>query len=201
MRSRWAIVSSAVLLVVAWGCGAARPSKFYTLEMPTTSAMAGPPIAADLLVSHFTAPQLLRDSRIVYRYGSTQLGTYEYHRWAEPPAAMIQALLLRTLRTSGRFRSVAPQASNASGDYLIRGRIQEFGEVSEPSLGARVVMDIELVEKASGRAVWTDFYDQTEPVNGKEVTDVVAVLNQVARRGIEQFAAGIANYFAKRPPR
>lgn len=201
MRSRLGRMSIVLLALVAWSCGAARPSKYYSLDMPSSTSLSGAPIAADLLIGRFSAPHILRDDRIVYRYGSTQLGAYDYHRWAEPPADMVEALFLRTLRNTGRYRSVAAQGSNSSGDFILRGRIQEFGEVSEPVLGARVVMDVELIEKSTGRAVWTDMFDKTEPVNGKEVPDVVAALNRVAQQAVEKFAAGVGTYFSQHPPK
>jgi ABC-type uncharacterized transport system auxiliary subunit len=169
--------------------------------MPSAATGGGPRIETDLLVGRFTAPHVYRDDRIVYRYGATQLGTYEYHRWAEPPADMIEALFVRSLRASGRYRSVQSLRSNANGSFIIRGRIQEFGEVSSGALSARVAMEAELYEKATGRVVWADYFDQTGPVNGKEVADVVATLNQITLRAIEQFSGGIASYFAQHPPK
>jgi ABC-type uncharacterized transport system auxiliary subunit len=200
MRRKLMVGGIALLALLAWGCGAARPSKYYALNMPS-SAATGPAINTDLLVARFTSPHVYRDDRIVYRYGETQLGTYEYHRWAEPPADMIESLFVRTLRASGRYRSVQSMRSNAAGEYIIRGRLQEFGEVSGTSLAGRVAMEVELFEKSTGRVVWSHFYRQDEPVNGKEVSDVVAALNRNAQRGIEECVAGVAAYFAQHPPK
>jgi ABC-type uncharacterized transport system auxiliary subunit len=60
---------------------------------------------------------------------------------------------------------------------------------------------VELFEKSTGRVVWSHFYRQDEPVNGKEVSDVVAALNRNAQRGIEECVAGVAAYFAQHPPK
>jgi len=200
MMRRFGILGWLVtLLVIAAGCGAARPSKFYQLDLPSSSA-SGPRINTDLLVGRITSPHLYRDDRIVYRVGSTQMGTYEYHRWAEPPADMIEALLLRALRASGNFRSVQGLRSNARGDYLLRGRLHEFGEVTGAAVAARVVLEVELYSQRTGTTVWSKYYSADEPVNGKDVPAVVEALNHNVQRAIDQIVAGLADYFAKNPP-
>ncbi len=182
-------------------CGAARPSKFYLLDIPESSAPASAPrFNTDLLVGRMVAPHLYRDDRIVYRQGSTQLGTYEYHRWAEPPADTIESLFLRALRSSGDYRSVQGLRSNARGDYILRGRLHELGEVTGADLTARVDFEVELFSEKSGTVVWSKHYSNDESVNGKDVPAVVDALNSNLQRGLKQIVAGLADYFAKNPP-
>jgi ABC-type uncharacterized transport system auxiliary subunit len=183
-------------------CGAARPSKFYRLEIPDTSAApAGTPrFQTDLLVGRIVAPHLYRDDRIVYRQGSTQIGTYEYHRWAEPPADSIEGALMHVLRYSGLYRSVQSLRSSARGEYILRGHLHELDEITGSNLVARVDFEVELFSQKSGTVVWSKHYSNDEPVNGKAVPAVVDALNQNLQRGINQVAAGLADYFAKNPP-
>lgn len=190
-----------ILLVIASGCGAARPSKFYQLDIPESSASASAPrFQTDLLVGRIVAPHLYRDDRIVYRVGSTQMGTYEYHRWAEPPAESLENLLVRALRSSGHYRSVQGLRSNARGDYILRGSLHELGEITGASVAARVDLEVELYSQKSGTVVWSKHYNTDEPVNGKEVPAVVDALNRNVQRAIEQVVAGLADYFSKNPP-
>src|SRR5215472_2691260 len=97
-------------------CGAARPSKYYQLTVPgdvTVAAQAADSVAAgqpadppqmSLLVGNLLASHLYREDRIVYSSAGQEMGTYEYQRWAEPPTEMVQEILLRELRASGRYR-------------------------------------------------------------------------------------------------
>lgn len=192
----------ATILAGITACGAARPSKFYELDIPETSmAPAGSPrFQTDLLVGRIIAPHLYRDDRIVYRTGTTQLGTYEYHRWAEPPADTIESLFVRTLRSSGQYRSVQSLRSNARGDYILRGRLHELDEITGSSLVARVDFEVELYSQKSGTVVWAHHYNQDEPVNGKKVSDVVDALNRNLKRAIDQVNTGLADHFTKNPP-
>lgn len=204
MIRRILLASSLTLALFALGsCGAARPSKFYQLDVPETSAPSSAPrFQTDLLVGRIVAAHLYRDDRIVYRIGSTQLGAYEYHRWAEPPAETIESLLVRALRSSGHFRSVQGLRSNARGDYILRGRLHELNEVGSGSANvtARVDFEVELYSQKSGTVVWSRHYNNDEPVNGKEVPAVVDAFNKNLQRAIDQIVAGLADYFAKNPP-
>jgi ABC-type uncharacterized transport system auxiliary subunit len=193
---------SLALFVLA-SCGAARPSKFYQLDIPESSAPASAPrFNTDLLVGRMVAPHLYRDDRIVYRHGSTQLGTYEYHRWAEPPADTIEGLLVRALRSSGNYRSVQSLRSNARGDYILRGRLHELNEIGggTSSVAARVNFEVELYSQKSGTVVWSKRYNNDESVNGTEVPAVVEALNKNLQRAIDQIVVGLADHFAKNPP-
>lgn len=204
MMRRFAIACglTAVLAGVT-ACGAARPSKFYQLDIPETSAAASTQrFNTDLLVGRIIATHLYREDRIVYRTGSTQLGTYEYHRWAEPPADTIEGLLVRALRSSGHYRSVQSLRSSARGTYILRGHLHELNEVGSgtSSVTARVDFEVELFSQKTGTVVWSKHYNNDEPVSGKEVPQVVDALNKNLQRAIEQVVASLADYFAKNPP-
>jgi ABC-type uncharacterized transport system auxiliary subunit len=201
MRQAIAGLAVALAVVTLAGCGAARPSKYYKLEVA-----AAPPVASSndaypvgLLVGRLTAPHLFREDRIVYRTGPGQMGTYDNHRWAEPPTEMIEVALLHMLRASGRYRTVQLLQSNARGDYIVRGRLQDLEELAGKSLGARVTLVVELYEIKSGTTVWSEPYSHDEPVNGKTVADVVDALTRNVQHGLEQAVGGINQYFATHP--
>ena len=204
MRRVNRVVTVALGVVGLAGCGgAARPSKYYQLALPAMpSAATGAdayPVA--LLVGRLTAPHLYRDDRIVYRAGAEQLGTYEYHRWAEPPTEMLEVILLRMLRQSGRYQTVQLLRSNTRGDFILRGHLQSFEEISGEPIRARVALEIELFEVKSGTTVWSQFYSHDEPVNGKDVSAVVEGLDRNVQQGMAQITAGIDHYFASHPPK
>ena len=177
-------------------CGAARPSKYYQLTIPgqVRSAQAAQPYSVTLLVAPITASHLYRGDRVVYSTGS-EMGTYEYQRWAEPPSEMIAEMLVRALRESGRYHAVYSQTSRAHGDYLLRGHLYDFKEVSGGSLLARVTVELELRELKTGAIVWTHLYKYDEPVAHRDVSAVIAALDRNAQRGISEFTASLGEYF------
>jgi ABC-type uncharacterized transport system auxiliary subunit len=198
------IVRAAILAALSAGilvgCGTAPRSKYYQLSVPSTAAMApSPDSQVKLLIASLSASHLYREDGIVYSSGSVEMGTYEYHRWAEPPTEMLGEVLLRELRASGHYLSVQPQRSNTSGDYVIRGRLYDFKEVDGSPIVARVVFDLEMRDLKTGATVWTHHYAHDEPVSAKDVTAVVEALDQNVQHGIKEVAASLDQYFASHP--
>lgn len=201
--------AAAFLLVIAalflCACGATRPSKYYQLtipgDAPAGQAADPPPAPVTLLVGNLFASDLYREDRIVYSTAGEQMGTYEYERWAEPPTEMIQEVLLRELRSSGRYRAVFVHRSDANGDFLLRGRLYDFKEVSENGMVARLKVDFEMRDLKNGATVWTHYYQHDEPVNGKNVPAVVAALDKNVQLAVKEVLEGLDQYFASHPPK
>lgn len=193
----------ALVALFLCGCGAARPSKYYQLTIPgeNSAGQAADPAPAPvtLLVGSLFASDLYREDRIVYSTAGEQMGTYEYERWAEPPTEMIQEVLLRELRSSGRYRAVFTHKSDTNGDFLIRGRLYDFKEVSENGMVARLKVDFEMRDLKNGATVWTHYYKHDEPVNGKNVSAVVAALDQNVQRAVKEVLGGLDQYFSSHP--
>src|SRR5437660_3281543 len=140
--SRWSV---AILCVLISACGAARAIKYYQLEIPSPApATAGTGFAVSLQVGNIEAPPIMRDGRILYQVGTHEVGAYEYHRWVETPDRMVQDSLVQLLRSSGKYQSVNNARTTVRADYVIQGRIYEFGEVDKPEISTRVSLEIEL---------------------------------------------------------
>jgi ABC-type uncharacterized transport system auxiliary subunit len=182
------------------GCGAARPSKYYELTIPSglTPAAERSPIPVTLLLGPLRASHLYREDHIVYSSNSESMGTYEYQQWVEPPTEMLVEVLLRELRASGKYRSVDLMRSNSHGDFILYGRLYDFKEVSASPLVARITFDMQLREVKTGATVWTHFYKYDEPVNGKDISAVVAALDRNAQRGMSEVESSLEQYFSSR---
>ena len=184
------------------GCGAARPSKYYQLTVPSNNS-ADPPdgaVPVTIVMGPLLSSHLYREDHIVYSSNSEAMGTYEYHRWAEPPTEMIEQILLRALRSSGRYRAVYAQHSSIRGDYLLHGQLYDFKEMTGSSLSARLSLELELRNTKTGESVWTHLYNHDEPVSGKDVSAVVAALDRNVQRATNEFTASLAQYFSAHPP-
>ncbi len=199
-------VRQALLIILAAGitaaCGASRPVKYYALD---TGAAPAPESSAArfpirLLVGHVIASHLYRDDRLVYGSGPVQLGTYEYQRWAEPPAGMIEDMLIRSLQSTGAYRSVSGLRSSARGDYIVRSHLYALNEVTGPVLSARFSFQMEVFDPKTNATIWSDSYAHDEPVTGKEVSDVVEALDRNVSAGLTQLTSHLGQYFAAHPP-
>src|SRR5258707_752624 len=133
MRSLITILVMAGGLVGA-SCVATRPVHYYTIEPASPPADQAKADGLVLLVGSIATPEALQDGRIRYRTGSNEAGAYEYHRWTERPGSMVRNSLMRALRASGKYQRVLDASSSATGDYLLRGKLYEFGEVDSASI-------------------------------------------------------------------
>jgi ABC-type uncharacterized transport system auxiliary subunit len=126
------------------------------------------------------------------------MGRYEYHRWAEPPSEMISDVLLRELQDSERYQHVYSLRSDSRGDYVLRGRLYDFREITGNGLTARVAFEFELRDSKTGATVWSRSYSHDEPVDGKNVPAVVAALNRNVQSGLSEVLEGLDKYFSTR---
>jgi cholesterol transport system auxiliary component len=183
------------------GCGATRPTQYYQLTVPPDVHHAETNASGiSLALGPLVASHLYREDRIVFSSGPQQMGTYEFQRWTEPPAEMIQEVLLRQLRASNRYREVFTQRSASRSDYVLRGRLYDFKEVNGSPLQARVTVEFELKDMKSGSTVWSHYYNHDEPVSGKDVSAMVAALDRNVQRGVGEVKAGLEQYFSSLPP-
>jgi ABC-type uncharacterized transport system auxiliary subunit len=207
MRARGlaVFIATAVLMLVGvlCSCGTVPATKYYQLKSPTetNSAAAGDTLPITLLVGPLKASHLYREDRLVYATESEEMGTYQTHRWAQPPTEMVQELLWRSLRASGRYSTVNLLTSSSRGDFVIEGNLYDFKEISGSTLATRVNLELELHDVKTGAVVWTHAYAHDEPVSGKGVPDVVTSLDQNAQRGITEAEASLNEYFAAHPKR
>lgn len=202
--SRRRIQFPLVLMVVASfvaACGAPRPVKYYVIDVPPAPVPAvAAPLPITLLVGRFTASHLYHDDRLVYGSGPVQLGTYEYDRWAEAPADMVQDLLIAQLRRTGQYSTVSRVTSSVRGDYVVRGQLLEMYGVDQPSLVARFSLQLELYDPVGRATLWNQTYTHDEPVQGKTVPNIVEAMDRNVGEGLQQLSAGLAQYFAAHPP-
>jgi ABC-type uncharacterized transport system auxiliary subunit len=201
MTTRYRIIFSLCAVLLA-GCGAARPAKYYQLTVPSNNG-ADPPgdaFPVTIVMGPLLSSHLYREDHIVYSSNGEAMGTYEYQRWAEPPTEMIEEVLFRALRSSGRYHAVYALRSSIRGDYLLHGQLYDFKEITGSPMSARVVLELELRDTKTGHTVWTHLYNRDEPVSGKDVSAVVAALDHNVQRATSEFTASLAQYFSAHPP-
>lgn len=188
----------ALYLGIIAGCGAVRPSKYYQLSLPSDSGPGSDstPYPIALVVGPMTSPQLYEDQPIVYSSEAQAMGTYQYHRWAEPPTEMISDLLLRELLVSGRYRNVNSLSSRVRADYFLHGRLYDFREIDGNAMVVRVAFAFDLRDSKTGTIVWKHYYSHDEPVSGKDVTAVVAAMNRNVLRGLDEITGNLEQYFS-----
>jgi ABC-type uncharacterized transport system auxiliary subunit len=191
MISVWVVMAAGL---VGPSCVATRPVHYYTIEPASQPANQTRPDGLILLVGTIATPEALQDGRIRYRIGSNEAGAYEYHRWTERPGSMVRNSLLRALRATGKYQRVLESSSSATGDYLVRGKLYEFGEVDSASIHTRISLQVELVDTKTNRNVWDHLVEREEPVASKSVMDVVQSLDRNLQQVVSETVAEIEKF-------
>ena len=193
---------SGVLLLAAClvdaGCVATRPVHFYTLGPGGSAATRSNPGGLILLVGNIATPEALRDGRIRYRTASNEAGAYEYHRWTERPGSMVRSALVRALRDSGSYQRVLESGSTVNGDYLLRGKLEEFDEVDGASIQTKISLHVELVELKTNQNVWDHMLEREDPVSSKTVVEVVQSLDRNLRHVASDAAGEVDRFLTSR---
>src|SRR5260370_39691146 len=104
--------------------------------------------------------------------------------------------LVCALRALGKYQRVIESASSADGEYLVRGKLYEFGEVDNASILTRISLQVELVDKKTNRNVWDHLVEREEPVGSKSVTEVVESLDRNLQQEISDTVAEIDKFLA-----
>lgn len=194
------LMISIFLLTVGYltesACISTRPVHYYYLQTAPPPANQSKPDGLVLLMGNIATPEVLQDSRIRYRFGSNEAGAYEYHRWTERPGSMVRDALMRALRDSGKYRHVLEAGSSVSGDYLLRGKLDEFDEVDRASIQTKILLRVELVDRKTNQNVWDYTVEREEPVSDKSVPEVVQSLERNLQHVVTQIAGELDKFLS-----
>jgi ABC-type uncharacterized transport system auxiliary subunit len=182
--------------LAATSCISTKPVHYYTIQPAPPVATQGKADGLILLVGDIATPEALQDGRIRYRIGSNEAGAYEYHRWRDRPGSMVRNSLVRALQASGNYRRVLESSSSANGDYELRGKLYEFGEVDNGSVQTKISLQVELVDRKTNSNVWDHRTEREEPVGNKTVADVVQSLDRNLQHVVTETAAQIDKFLA-----
>lgn len=180
-------------------CAKSKPIHYYTVGLPVAPTLTTSAQPVSLLVGNIGGADIYRQTPIVYRIGTNEIGAYQYSRWAEPPVELVKDKLIRILSASGDYQSVTSLGSTSNGQFLVRGRLYEFAEVDGANITGLVSMEFELYDRKSGKTLWTHFYSQSVPAQSKDIPAVVTALDTNLDRGLKEVAAGLSQYFSANP--
>jgi len=184
----------ALLCFVLAACGGKLPeTRYYQLAMPATPAPSNSGVA--LVVDTLDTDNAYDDERIVYRLTPYRLDYYNYHRWSAPPGTLIGNFLEATFEASGRFLSVTREA-NPQAPVVLGGRVIALEEVdkSKTSWVGHAVVELRLTDAATGDVVWTQQFDESEPVTEQTPEGLARALSMALGRIAKNALPPIADH-------
>jgi len=186
------VAALALAAVALASCGSASRPNYYTLRVPAAPAANDPKTAAVLGVERLSAPEVLRNDRILYYESPTRLNFYENHRWSSDPSSLVRDSLAGQLSQAGVFSEVRLLPARDPVDYLLRGRLLNFDEVDyEGGAKGRVRLELTLVRVRDRKVLWSDVRQAQVPAPGKEVAGVVEAVNAASDQVLKELVPGL----------
>jgi ABC-type uncharacterized transport system auxiliary subunit len=200
---RLLLPSMTLVAVFAVGCGSVRYSTTYTLDLTGAAAVPARPAALGAVaVRDFSCPDYLSDGRIVYRPTRTEVGYYEYHRWAMTLRRMITDSIAGRIRTRGVFASVDSAQHDGHVRYMLTGAIERLEEVDDGrDVQAVVQLSAQLVDTRAQKTVWRHSAIASEPVIKRDVSGLVGSLSAATGRAIDALIASLESDIVLDPSR
>lgn len=146
---------AALLLGGCLGGGSAPPTHHYVLHTPKPPA-EGPETGLHVGVATLEVDPPYDQGRLVYRAspGASEVGFYNYHRWAAPLGRLMASGLADGLAGAPRIASAEPTVSGADYDAVLFGRVIYAEEVdSDGRAEARIALALRL-EGFEGEPLW-----------------------------------------------
>ena len=155
----------AIVCFVSWlaACGGKLPeTRFYQLGSPTAHTGSGD---ASLVLEPLTTDGAYDDERIVYRTSPYRLDYYQYHRWSSAPGTMVGNYLEQALTHAGRFHTVTRELTT-DAPVILAGRVLAIEEVdqSKTAWTGRLVVELTLTDARTAKTLWTQLFEETEPM-------------------------------------
>jgi ABC-type uncharacterized transport system auxiliary subunit len=189
-------VKLVLLLLAIAACGGKMPeTRFYQLAEPSGKATGGGGVA--IVVEPLTTDTAYDDERIVYRVTPYRLDYYNYHRWSAAPGTLIANYLERAFEKSGKFGAVTREA-NPEAAVTLGGRVVAIEEIdhSKTKWVGRVVLELSLTDNATGTVLWSEQFEETEPLPIQSPEGLARALS-VALDRISRRAVPIVSTFAQ----
>ncbi len=199
--SRWCLkaASSALLTSLVFAaCASAPKTHYFTLQVPPPPSPPEPKTHFVLQVERFEAPEVLRDNRIIYYTSPTELSFYQDNRWSSDPADLLSEMAMKYFAETGLFQQVYAYPAPVQADFTLRGRVLDLGEMrykkgaSAKSGEARLGLKLDLLQTQQNKVVWSGRLEQTAPIEGERVPEVVDALNVAANQLLRNAYGGIS---------
>lgn len=182
----------AAVWIACAACGSKLPdTRYYQLAPSGAKAHGGDGL---LVLETLTTDAAYDDDRIVYRTTPFRIDYYHYHRWSSAPGIMVSNYLEQALEHSGRFRAVMRDMTPAA-PVVLAGRVIAIEEVdrSRTAWVGRIVLELGLTDARSGEVLWTEQFEETEPLPKQTPEGLAAALSTAMSRIVARTVPVIAH--------
>jgi len=184
------------LLLAACG-GKLAETRYYQLGAPEARPRGGSDV---LVVESISTDAGYDDERIVYRTTPFRVDYYQYHRWTSAPGVMVGNYLERALEGSGKFRAVVRELT-PDAPVVLAGRVLAIEEVdrSKTEWLGRIALELVLTDARTGALLWTEQFEETEPLRQQSPEGLAAALSIAMSRIVAHVVPTISDAIRTMP--
>ncbi|HXV76369.1 MAG TPA: ABC-type transport auxiliary lipoprotein family protein [Candidatus Polarisedimenticolaceae bacterium] len=195
---RWAAALCAIagLWAIA-GCGSVPPTHYYVLETPRPVGPGGGDTGARAHVVGVTDfrvdPPYDRDT-LVYRVAAhpTEVGFYDYHRWAAPLERMLPVVFARGLSLADGATAFEPAVPGRAYAALLHGRVTTIEEIDHADR-EEVRLRVELVlALPDGSQLWSYAAAGGRALDADEVVEIAEAMNATLAELVQEARPAVA---------
>lgn len=135
---------------------------------------------------------MYQSNEMLYSTENYRINRFAKNRWVEPPAQMLQPLLIETLQKTGHFRAVIPLKALAKTDLVLNTQLFAFHQVFfKNSSLFRLMLRAQLVNEATGAIVTSRSFAIDVPATQQNPYGGVVAANGAVSSILTQLAAWI----------
>ncbi|MDF3867366.1 ABC-type transport auxiliary lipoprotein family protein [Pseudomonas denitrificans (nom. rej.)] len=178
------LLGAAALISLLGACSIlpeAETPDFYLLPAAQQPARSNAAVNWSLRVSAPTASLALDSNRIAVVPQGNQLSSYQGARWSNRAPGLLRDRLLDAFTASGSIPALSSDETSLQADFDLTGELRAFQ--SEYQNGKPVVhirYDARLVRTLGQRIVASRSFEVRQPVDGKQVPEVVSAFGKAA---------------------
>ena len=127
--------------------------------------------------------QVTDSMRVLVLRQDNRISAYKGIRWGDPAPILLRDQLAEAFRTDGRFSSVSSGNNNLMADLELGGDLTAFQvEYKNGTPAVNIRFYATLVQSGRNRIVATRSFEILEPVQGREIPEVIAAFGRATDR-------------------
>lgn len=173
---------ASLLAVALTGCFGATTAeqRYYTLSLPQADQPVRSQFPAEVWVKEVEVAPVYNRPQIVFRFSPQEMQFFNQNRWADRPSRMLGQLLLRSLSTSGIFRSVVARLGTTAPMYVLDSSVEAIEELQGGNLWfAHLAMTFRLARFDDNRSIWQYSFDERRPLNRQDLGLVTRAMSEI----------------------
>jgi len=173
----WVLLTALISLTAAACSFTAPPVRYFEVGPGTIERHAGPRLPS-VLVPDFECAPAYDNLRLVLRKSPVELSTSRNLQWTTAPGRMLAHGLRLQLEGTGRFEAVA-RAATPPPPYRVEGFVRAIELDEQPTLTARLALDVSVRRSADDRVLYENVVDQTRAASNQKPVDGVLALREL----------------------